>query len=92
MPAMRVSLTARYVSHPTIDFGSRRLGGRHRRLGLPRSGTVFYRSRATRVAPPTVTTLRSHTAQFCFPSVGHLGRTRGRRAALSLGSSRVRRA
>ncbi len=92
MPAMRVSLTARYVSHPNIEFGSRRLGARHRRLGLPRSTTVFYRSRASETAPATVVTLRSLTSRFRFPSVGHLGRIGDRRAALSLGSPRARRA
>lgn len=92
MPSMRVSLTARYVSHPTIDFGPRRAATRHPRLGLARATTVFHRPRATRTAPPTVTTLRAPTSHFSFPSVGPLGRVRDRRAALSLGSPRARRA
>ena len=92
MPGMRVSLTARYVSHPAIDFGSRRSAARRPRLGLPHAATVFYRPRMTRTAAPTVAALRPLTARFSFPSVGLLGRVRDRRAALSLGTSRVRRA
>lgn len=92
MPAMRVSLTARYVSHPAIDFGSRRVGGRRLRLGLSRGATVFHLPRRLRAAAPTVGALRSHTSQFSFPSVGRPGRTGDHRVAHTSGSPRVRRA
>ncbi len=91
MPGMRVSLTARYVSHPTIDFGTRRPGERRVRLGLRHTGTVFHGPRAAG-ACATVAALRPLTSRFSFPSVGQLGRVANRRAALSLGMSRVRRA
>ena len=48
MPAMRVSLTARYVSRPTIDFGRQRASGPRARLGLGRGATVYHRPRAAR--------------------------------------------
>lgn len=92
MPAMRVSLTARYVTHPTIDFGSRRRAAHRPRLGLSRGDTVFHRPRPMRRAAPTVAALRPLTSHFSFPSVGLLGRIRDRRAVLSLGSPRARRA
>ena len=92
MPAMRVSLTARYVSFPTIDFGPGRAPSRRARLGLGRAATVYHRPRSTRHALPTVTALRSQTSRFNFPSVGRAGRVRERRAVLSLGSARARRA
>lgn len=90
MPAMRVSLTARYVSHPTIDFGSRRPRARRQRLGLPIGTTVFHRPRA-RLAMPSVSALRPLTAAFRFPSVERGGGTADRRVAHSHGSPRVRR-
>lgn len=89
---MRVSLTARYVSHPSIDFGSRRAGGRRLRLGLARGATTFHRPRALRASSPTIGALRSLTSRFSFPSVGRAGRSGDRRVAQSSGSPRVRRA
>ena len=86
MPPMRVSVVARFVSHPLIEFGARRrLAGSSRRLGLPRSGTVFHRSRRGEVA--TIGSLRSPTSLFRFPTVGRLG-LRARRPE----PSRARRA
>lgn len=86
MPGMRVSVVARFVSHPLIEFGARRrLVGSSRRLGLPRSGTVFHRSSRREIV--SVASLRSPTSRFRFPSVGRLGlrarrpeRSRARRA------------
>lgn len=92
MPPMRVSLTARYVSHPSIEFGRRREGGARPRLGLGRGATVYHRPRAARHLLPSVAALRSQTSGFTFPSVGRSGRVLTRRAPLSLGSSRARRA
>jgi hypothetical protein len=92
MPAMRVSLTARYVSHPTIHFGADRVLTRRRRLGLGRAATVYHRPRAHRHAIPTVASLRSQTGRFSFPSVGRAGRIRDRRTALPLSLQRARRA
>jgi hypothetical protein len=89
---MRVSLTARYVSHPSIDFGLGRAVGSRPRLGLGRSTTIYHRPRAARATLPTVAALRSQTSGFHFPSVGRPGRIRDRRAVPSLGSSRARRA
>jgi hypothetical protein len=91
MPGMRVSLTARFVSHPTIDFRSRRTSGSRPRLGLGRTATVYHRPKAARHRLPTVSALRSQTSGFKFPSVGRLGRVRARRAIPSLGTSRARR-
>jgi hypothetical protein len=92
MPAMRVSLTARYVSHPTIHFGAGRVLSRRRRLGLRLAATVYHRPRAARAALPTVASLRPQTSQFRFPSFGRAGRIRHRRTALPLGLQRARRA
>jgi hypothetical protein len=92
MPPMRVSLTARYVSHPTIDFGPGRPSTRRPRLGLRRAATVYHRPRSTRQVLPTVASLRTQTSRFHFPSVARPGRVRDRRAVLPLGLSRVRRA
>jgi hypothetical protein len=92
MPAMRVSLTARYVSHPTIHFGADRVLSPRGRLGLSRAATVYHRSRAARHAPLSVASLRSQTSRFSFPSVARAGRIRDRRTALPLGLQRARRA
>ena len=92
MPAMRVSLTARYVSHPTIHFGVGRALSRRRRLGLSRAATVYHRPGAARDAVPTVASLRPPTSHFRFPSFGRAGRIRVRRTALPLGLQRARRA
>jgi hypothetical protein len=89
---MRVSLTARYVSHPTIHFGAERVLSRRRRLGLGRAATVYHRPRAARHALPSVASLRAQTSQFSFPSVGRAGQTRDRRTSLPLGLQRARRA
>ena len=92
MPAMRVSLTARYVSRPTIHFGADRARSRRRRLGLVRTATVYHRPRVVNRTAPTVASLRSQTSHFSFPSVGHAVRLRDRRTALPLGLQRARRA
>ena len=92
MPAMRVSLTARYVSHPTIHFGSGGVRSRRRRLGLNRTSTVYHRPRVARLAAPSVASLRAPTSRFIFPSVGPAGRIQDRRTALPLGLQRARRA
>jgi hypothetical protein len=92
MPAMRVSLTARYVSRPTIHFASRRGLSRRRQLGLGRTSTVYHRPRPARLAAPSVASLRAPTSRFSFPTVGRAGRIRDRRTALPLGLQRARRA
>lgn len=89
---MRVSLTARYVSHPTIDFGTQRASGSRPRLGLGRGATTYHRPRAARHERASVAAIRSQTSGFVFPSVGRSGRVLTRRAPLSLGSTRARRA
>jgi hypothetical protein len=92
MPGMRVSLTARYVSHPTIDFGSRRRTGQRARLGLRRPTTVYHQPRARLHAIPTISALRPQTSQFHYSTVSRPGRVRDHRAALPLGLPRARRA
>ena len=89
---MRVSLTARFVSHPAIDFGARRAAGRKHSLGLRRSPVTYHPRRIARRRAPTVAALRSPTSRFRFPSVGRVGRVGPRRALLSLGLPRARRA
>jgi len=91
MPAMRVSLTARFVSHPAIDFGARRAAGRKRSLGLRSSALIYHASPIARQRATTAA-LRSPTSRFRFPSVGSVGRVSPRRALLSLGLPRARRA
>lgn len=88
---MRVSLTARFVSHPAIDFGARRAAGRRRSLGLQGS-TLIYHASSLRHRAPTIAALRVPTSRFRFPSVGSVGRVSPRRALLSLGLPRARRA
>jgi hypothetical protein len=88
MRAMRVSLVARFVSHPTIDFGSARRSTRRPQLGLPRSRMTYHRSR--RGATASVGTLRSQTSRFRFPPVGRLLRVPARRTP-SLFGLRARR-
>ena len=92
MPAMRVSLTARYVSHPTIVFGSGRALSRRRQLGLGRTPTIYHRPRTAHLTAPIVASLRVPTSRFSFPTVGPAGRIRDRRTALPLGLQRARRA
>jgi hypothetical protein len=91
MRLMRVSLTARYVSHPTIDF-SRKPAGYQPRLGLGRPTITYHRSRASLPHRPTIHALRSLTSRFSFPSVGRAVRVRDHRNALPLGLPRARRA
>jgi hypothetical protein len=91
MPAMRVSLVARFVSHPSIDFGTRRRSGRRSRLGLDRPMTVYHRPRR-RDAVASVAALRSQTSRFRFPAVGRATRLPARRPALPFGLPRARRA
>jgi hypothetical protein len=92
MPAMRVSLTARYVSHPTIAFERRPAPGSRPRLGLGRAATVYHRPRAARHVVASVAALRSQTSGFSFPTVGRSGRVLTRRVPQSLGTTRARRA
>lgn len=92
MPGMRVSVVARLVSHPSIDFGSRSPVASRARLGLGRSSTVYHRPRQAIAAAPTVAALRSQTSRFRFPVVGRATRLPARRPALSFGLPRGRRA
>jgi hypothetical protein len=92
MPGMRVSVVARLVSHPSIDFGAGR-GSVHRsRLGLDRDRTVYHRPRSAVAAAATVRSLRSQTSRFRFPAVGRATRMPARRPALPFGLPRARRA
>ncbi len=91
MPAMRVSLVARFVSHPSIDFGTGRRSDHKARLGLDRPITVYHRPRS-RASVPTVAALRSQTSRFRFPTVGRATRLPARRPALPFGLPRARRA
>jgi hypothetical protein len=92
MPAMRVSLVARFVSHPSIDFGSGRGSARRSRLGLGRSRTVYHRPRRAMTSIASVSALRSQTSRFRFPAVGRATRLPARRPALPFGLPRARRA
>jgi len=91
MRAMRVSLVARYVSHPVMDFGRSRRAGPRSRLGLNRTSTVYHRPRRSVQRLPTVGALRSQTSRFRFPSVGRLVRMPARRAVSPFGLLRGRR-
>jgi hypothetical protein len=88
MPGMRVSLVARLVSHPSIDFGSGRGSASRSRLGLDRPRTVYHRPRRTKALLPTVTALRSQTSRFRFPAVGRAVRLPARRPVLPFGTPR----
>lgn len=90
MPAMRVSLVARFISHPTIDFGSGRRSTHRQRLGLARARTTYPRPRSV-VSTATVRALRSQTSRFRFPAVGRAARLPARRPALPFGVPRSRR-
>jgi hypothetical protein len=92
MRSMRVSLVARFVSHPSIDFGTGRRSAHRSRLGLDRSGTVYHLHRRSLALPPTVRALRSQTSGFRFPAVGRANRLPARRPALPFGLPRARRA
>jgi hypothetical protein len=88
---MRVSLTARYVSHPLIDFGSRRSARRGRWLTPSYPTTGYHRPRRSHGLVPTVGSLRSQTSRFRFASLPRVGRSRARRSSLPLGQPRARR-
>jgi hypothetical protein len=92
MPGMRVSLVARLVSHPSIDFGSGHRSVQQSRLGLDRSRTVYHRPRRSAAVVATVSALRSQTSRFRFPAVGRATRLPARRPALPFGLPRARRA
>jgi hypothetical protein len=89
---MRASLTARFVSHPAIDFGARRAAGRKRTLGLQTSSLTYHATSLAHHHAPTIAALRSPTSRFRFPSMGRVGHVSPRRALLSLGLPRARRA
>lgn len=91
MPTMRVSLVARFVSHPSIDFGAGRRSAHRSRLGLDRLRTVYHRPRRTTVSITSVSALRSQTSRFRFPAVGRATRLPARRPALPFGLPRARR-
>jgi hypothetical protein len=91
MPGMRVSLVARFVTHPSIDFGDGRRRGHRPRLGLDRPITVYHRPRPGANAP-SIAALRSQTSRFRFPAVGRATRLPARRPALPFGLPRARRA
>lgn len=91
MPAMRVSLVARFVSHPAIDFGAGRRWAHRPRLGLAATRIVYHRPRSSVAANATVRSLRSQTSRFRFPAVGRATRLPARRAALPFGLPRARR-
>ena len=89
--AMRVSLVARFVSHPVIDFGPGRRSAHRARLGLDRLRTVYHRPRRRLESAATVSALRSQTSRFRFPAVGRATRLPARRPALPFGVPRARR-
>lgn len=91
MPAMRVSLVARFISHPSIDFGNGRRTAHRSRLGLDRQRTVYHRPRRTGPVLASITALRAQTSRFRFPTVARAGRVPVRRAAPPYGTSRARR-
>ncbi len=88
---MRVSLVARFVSHPVVHFGSDRRSGHRAWLGLRTVPTVYHRPRS-RTASATIGALRTQTSRFRFPAVGRARRLPARRTALPFGLSRGRRA
>ena len=89
---MRVSLVARLVSHPSIDFGAARRTARVPRLGARLPRTTYHRARPATAAVPSVSALRSETSRFHFPAVGRATRLPARRPALPFGLPRARRA
>lgn len=91
MPIMRLSLVARFVSHPSIDFGAGRRSAYRSRLGLDRLRTVYHRPRRSMVSITSVNALRSQTSRFRFPAVGRATRLPARRPALPFGLPRARR-
>jgi hypothetical protein len=91
MPTMRVSLVARFVSHPSIDFGPGRTSAHRSRLGLDRLRTVYHHPRRSAAFVASVSSLRSQTSRFRFPAVGRATRLPARRPALPFGLPRSRR-
>lgn len=92
MPGMRVSLVARFMTHPPIDFGTRRPAVHRHRLGLHRPQTVYHQPRRARHLLPTIGALRAQTHGFRFPSVTRLSGVPVRRTTSLFGPSRARRA
>jgi len=93
MPRMRVSLVARFVSHPSIDFGTERRSVPRARLGLDRLRIVYHRPRRAAMSIASVNALRSQTSRFRFPAVGRAARLPARHhPALPFGLPRARRA
>lgn len=88
---MRVSLTARFLSHPAVEFGGARQRAVRPRLGLTRTATTYHRAGARLHATPTVAALRSQTARFRFSTVGGAVRAMNRGQAQPLGPQRARR-
>lgn len=91
MPGMRVSLVARFVSHPSIEFAGRRRSEHRSRLGLDGVPVTYHRSRSGR-SMVSVGALRPLTSRFRFPAVGRADRLPARRQALPFGLPRARRA
>jgi len=85
---MRVSLTTRLVSRPSIDFGAGRRSQGRPRLGLSTGTTVYHRA-GPRIA--TVTALRSQTSAFRFPAVSRVGVAGVRRQVPPIGLPRANR-
>jgi hypothetical protein len=92
MLAMRVSLVARYASHPVIEFGRGRRRAQRARLGLGRTQVVYHRPRRSPGPLPSIRVLRPQTSRFRFPSVGRVVRVVARRHVPPFGLSRARRA
>ncbi|HEX5040635.1 MAG TPA: hypothetical protein VFW95_10920 [Candidatus Limnocylindria bacterium] len=88
---MRVSLMARLVSHPSIDFGSGRRAPYRSRLGLDLPRTIYHRPRRAPGSTVSIASLRSQTSRFRFPAVGRATRLPARRPALPYGLPRARR-
>lgn len=91
MPGMRVSLVARLVSHPSIDFAGRRRSAHQSRLGLDGMRITYHRPRSVS-SIASVDALRPLTSRFRFPAVGRANRLPARRQALPFGLPRARRA
>jgi len=87
---MRVSLVARFVSHPVVHFGSDRRSGHRAWLGLRAIPTVYHRRRS-RDKSVTIAALRTQTSRFRFPAVGRARRLPARRPAIPFGLPRGRR-
>jgi hypothetical protein len=90
MPAMRVSLVARFVSHPAIDFGARRPSPTRARLGLARPTVRYHRPRRGAPGAASLAALRAQTGRFRYASVARAARARVTRVPLPLGQARRR--